>query len=304
MKKWIAWIMIALLALPLTAGAEEAGSAPLLYRVTGENGGTVYLLGTIHIGKEDMYPLSDAVYRAYEAAEILAVEADIYAYQQDLVAMTQTSLAMLYDPGDDASKHMSAANYGLAVNMLDYPETTLKKMRLAAWLSLAEEKVYDAAGLSEEYGVDMHLLKRAHEDGKQVDELEGINAQMEVLLGIPDGVADLQIMSDLTLKVILAQNYRTLLDVWRRGDAVTLRRMLEVDEESLSMLTPDMQAEYDAYISSMYHDRDLGFYRQVKDYLDQGKTVLFAVGAAHVVGTGGIVDQLTEAGYTVEEIGR
>ena len=231
MKKIFAAILA--LAVALFAVCAAAESSPLLYRVTDGDGHTVYLLGTIHIGSEDMYPLSDAVNRAYEEAEILAVEADIVALQQDLGAVMAMSLALMYGPGDDATQHMTQQNYELAVKMLDYPEILLRRMRPAAWLSLAEEKIYREAGLSEEYGVDMHLLTRAHQDGKQIDELEGVDSQLDVLIGMPDRIAEIQLMSELTFSFLIAETYNALFEAWRAGDAEGLRRMLETDDEAL-----------------------------------------------------------------------
>ena len=304
MKKGIALLTaLALLLLPLLAGA-EAGSTPLLYRVTDENGHTAYLLGTIHIGRKDMYPLSDAVEQAYAEAEILAVEADILAFSQDLVQMTQMSLALLYGPGDDASRHMSEEGYAQAIALLDYPEIVLKRMRLAGWISLAEDKVYGMAGLSSDWGVDMHLLRRAHADGKQIDELEGMAEQMEILLAMPDSIAEMQLLSDLDNAEEMAQMYVILLTAWQMGAEETFSGLLSEDEGDLSELPEELRAEYEQYMLSMYENRNDGFAQQVKDYLSEGKTVLVAVGAAHILGEEGLVDLLTRDGYTVEEIGR
>ena len=53
MKRRIA-LLLTVLVLALAAGA-QAESHPLLYRVTDAEGHTVYLLGTIHVGREDFY---------------------------------------------------------------------------------------------------------------------------------------------------------------------------------------------------------------------------------------------------------
>ena len=58
-------------------GQGKAESDPLLYRVSDGQGCTVYLLGTIHMGRPDFYPLGTAAEAAYQAAEVLAVEADL-----------------------------------------------------------------------------------------------------------------------------------------------------------------------------------------------------------------------------------
>ena len=304
MKKRIALLLAALLlALPLLTLA-EAGSQPLLYRVTDEDGHTVYLLGTIHIGREDMYPLSDAVEQAYAEAEILAVEADILAYSQNLIKITRLSLALMYGPGDDASRHMSQEGYALALEKIDYPEILLKRMRLAGWMSLAEEQIYSLAGLSSDWGVDMHLLRRAHADGKRIDELEGMEEQMDVLLSMPDSIAEMQIVSSLKNMAATAASYNLLLSAWQTGNEALFRILLQSGDMALDQLPEDIRADYQQYTDALYGNRDAGFEEQAIRYLAEGKTVLFAVGAAHVVGDGALADRLMKDGYTVEEIGR
>ena len=73
--------MIALaltLLLPLGAGGcapQREGSAGLLYRVTGGKS-ELYLLGSIHVGSEEMYPMGQHILDALEAADVLAFECD------------------------------------------------------------------------------------------------------------------------------------------------------------------------------------------------------------------------------------
>ncbi len=61
MKKTFA-LFLCLAVLSLTVGTGIAESTPLLYEVRDESGHTLYLMGTIHVGRDDMYPLSDAVW--------------------------------------------------------------------------------------------------------------------------------------------------------------------------------------------------------------------------------------------------
>ena len=63
------------LALLLVLGAggctpQKKGSAGILYRVTGGKS-DLYLLGSIHVGSEDMYPLGQHILDAMEAADVL-----------------------------------------------------------------------------------------------------------------------------------------------------------------------------------------------------------------------------------------
>lgn len=298
-KKWV--ILFLTVGLMLYAGAAQGESNPLLYRVTDEAGHTLYLLGTIHVGEESMYPLGDAVERAYEEAETLAVEMDLVAFQQDVKAMMTYSVALMYGPAGSAEKHLSPETYALGLEKLGQPEAVLKRMRPAAWLSLAEEMAYAQMGATSDWGVDTVLLTRAHQEGKPIEELEGLDAQLETLLSLPDALVDFQLQQMLLYPEAQALSMRLLSTAWRQGNEEILSLLLSQEGAGVPL---ELRDEYAAYAESLYHSRDAAFEEKAVAYLESGKTVLFAVGAAHIVGDGALADRLDQAGYTVEEIGR
>ena len=55
--------------------------------------------------------------------------------------------------------------------------------------------------------------------------------------------------------------------------------------------------------AALIDERNLAMAEKAKEYMKTGKTVFFAVGAAHMANETGVVALLTAAGYTVEEIG-
>ena len=52
----------------------------------------------------------------------------------------------------------------------------------------------------------------------------------------------------------------------------------------------------------MLTDRNIGMADKAEEYLDSGKSVFFAVGAAHMVDSDGVVQLMKDRGYTVERI--
>ena len=83
--------------------AQEARSG-LLWEVRSPST-RVFLLGTIHVGSRDLYPLPAAVESAYSAATALAVEADL---------STEASIAavgtrFVYLPPDNLERHIPPA---------------------------------------------------------------------------------------------------------------------------------------------------------------------------------------------------
>src|SRR5687768_3893920 len=77
-----------------------------LWKVTPKVGrNVVYLLGSIHAGTEDMYPLPDEIEAAFDECAVLAVEVDLASQDQEAL---QTFLAEngLYLDGDTLARHL------------------------------------------------------------------------------------------------------------------------------------------------------------------------------------------------------
>ena len=79
---------LALLATSFPALADDAH--PLaMWQIDGVNN-SVYLLGSIHMLREEDYPLPSAIYTAYEEAEVLIMELDM----DDLDPVADQALAI------------------------------------------------------------------------------------------------------------------------------------------------------------------------------------------------------------------
>src|SRR3569832_968705 len=83
-------------AVPVAAAADAEAPAArrfLFWRVSSP-GSTVYLLGSIHFGRPEMYPLSSAIDQAYARADALVVEADVTAIDPEQTAAWMAAKAM------------------------------------------------------------------------------------------------------------------------------------------------------------------------------------------------------------------
>ncbi len=301
-KKRLAALCLAL-GLLLCAGSAAAQSqnTPLVYRVTDEQGHTLYLVGTIHVGDEKMQSFSPALEEAYTACDYLAVEIDLVAYQKNLLKQVMTATMMVYPLGDSAKNHLPQDVYEGVPAAVGLPERALKRMRPFAWLSSLQEKIYAEAGLTSENGLDMRLLTRAHKEKKPIRALESVDSQLALLADMPEDVIVEQLRMMLAYPRAASGGIRLLYTVWAQGDAQWLRALLAQDAKGLSEAAA---ASYALYAERMYGARDAAFAQQAEECLQSGQTVLFAVGAAHIVGQNGVVDRLAQAGYHIEEIGK
>ena len=60
-----------------------------------------------------------------------------------------------------------------------------------------------------------------------------------------------------------------------------------------------MEEELELHLTT---ERNQGFLEDAVGFLQSGTRALIAIGAAHISDAGGLVDLLTAAGYTVEQI--
>src|SRR5438105_15586012 len=81
MKHRAIWRVCLLLFLaclaPLARAAEpavEAGPKLFCWKVTGSEGGAAYLLGTIHVGRADFYPMPAVIETSWKAGATLVTE--------------------------------------------------------------------------------------------------------------------------------------------------------------------------------------------------------------------------------------
>ena len=284
------------------------------------NGGTVYFLGSIHCADSSSYRLPEKIINAYLDSDALAVECDIVAYEQNVQSnfMQQMNAAkeMMYLDGSTIKDHISPElytelmnfwnKYGSSFAAQGYTTATMEKMKPAVWMSLFENLQIQQAGLDSELGIDSHLLKIAHAQGKQIIEIESVEFQNNLLFGFSDDINELLLSSYVAQP--LEESAQYVYDSyknWQIGDLDAL--MAEDEEADYSGYT---QAEIDEierlseeYNDAMLYDRNIGMADKAAQMLDRGQNVFYVVGAAHMAGDKGIIALLRDRGYTVTQIG-
>ena len=219
------------------------------------------------------------------------MEADLLS--QSAADAARYSAALMYGAGDECRRHLAPETYQLGLQRLGRSEGLLNRMRPAAWYSLAETAVFAELGCSQEWGVDSVLLHRAHDEGKPVEELEGGDAQIGILLSIPDEVMDGEICRLLSDPDQARADMENALRAWQAGDADALL--------AAALPSSDTPA-YRLYTEAVYARRNALFAQRVTEYLAKGRTALVAVGAAHLLGQDGLAQRLADAGYRVERL--
>ncbi len=276
---------------PATAGE------PRLFWKAESPAGTVWLLGSLHFGDPSMYPLPSAITAALADAEVLVVEADITAHAPAAVAEAISRRGLYHDSrrlGDavDAEIWQSltavADNLGLPVQLLERQKPWFAAMTLTT-LALARE------GFLSDLGIDMHMMALATEQGLPIVELESVAFQLELLDGLSADAQTLMLAQTLEQLADTDRHFRKLLDAWLNGDADTLSGIL-VEE----LHGPDGD---DELYRALLQQRNAAMTRDIIALLDRHDAIFVVVGAGHMVGEDGIVAEMADRGFRIDQPG-
>lgn len=281
---------------------KSVGCTPLLYKVTGGKGGVLYLLGSIHVGDERTQTMPDYIMDAYNGSDYICVEADIVAYEQDIMKLMADLQLMLCEKNKTIRDHLDPQLYA---DMKKFLQSTGKYnasyelYRPTLWSSLVDEAIRSYTELETEYGVDRYFINKANEDGKEIIEVESVDFQNNLMLGFSDELYSLLIAESVYYPEEGVNGLNSMYEIWLGGDEAELEEMLKLDYTGLSDEERKLVEEYN---TKMLTERNVGMADKAEEYLSTEGTGFYIVGTAHIVGDGALVELLRDRGYTVEVV--
>jgi uncharacterized protein YbaP (TraB family) len=256
----------------------------------------VWLFGTIHAGKPAWYPLPRAINEAFEDSIALVVEADI----TDKARMEQSAPAMAYARPDSLRNHVPPADYERFLRVLPrygIPEAQVAQMKPFIAASLLVFAEWTRLGYLPQLGVDEYLLEAAKHVHKPVTELEGVATQAKLMDSLTDAQA--RTIFEGTLDGIeqgyAARQIEDTVRAWQVGDEQLMLDAVRRYDEKVKGA-----ADYEEKFVWSRHGPMLD---KISNWLDHSNGPRFvAVGALHLLGPRGLVEQLRARGYTVKRI--
>jgi uncharacterized protein YbaP (TraB family) len=265
----------------------------LLWKVQSGNS-TVYLLGSIHFLKEDVYPLSRTIEEAYESSEKLVVEANINEIGKlDLKMLADTAF---YKNDDHIEKHVSPETYRLIKKeskTLGMPAELIRIQK--PWLLALSFQAMELVrlGYGPQHGVDYHFLTRA-QGKKKILELESLDEQLSLLSGFSDNEQEQFLLYTLKTLSSMDSQVESMVRAWTSGDAQAM--------ESIMSDAALQDASIAPIFRKLFDQRNLKMISTIEGYLNSNGSYFVIVGAGHLVGTRGIVEMLKSKGYVVEQL--
>lgn len=307
MKKLLALLLV--LVMLLSAGTAFAAATPDVYKVEDQNGNVIYLFGTMHMVRNDIYeseqPFGPALEEAYAYADILAVEVDVTKMLEasdDPEAQQAQMMEMYYTDGTTVFDHGVSEEILLDMSeMLGIPAEMLAGIKLSNWASFLLFPLMQELNLNAENGADAWVLQRAYADGKQVVELESEAEQNRAIATMSDELALYNVEKILEDPASSVDGMELMYNAWITGDTETLKEALD-DENTIKGMDEELAKDLNEHNATLNANRDEEFFKDAVGFLERGEKVLIAIGAAHIIGDTGLVNSLTDAGYTVTKI--
>lgn len=289
MKTWLASLV---LAFAWCSGAGAAPPVPLLWEAQGEHG-SVYLLGSFHLLKADDYPLHPVVEQAYAKANRLVFEIDPAEMARPETLRALQAMAKFSDArtlrrviSPRTAKQLRQFLGGDAALTAADP---FKPWYMGITIAVGSMA---AMGLDPKLGLDQHFIQRAATDDKPVSGLETALEQMGALDQAP--LDEQEVMLVEALAPLAEQRTRIfqMHDLWRAGDEVGLQQAVNKD---MLQRTPRMY-------ELLNRERNRKWLPQVVALLGEAQTTLVVVGAMHLLGEDGLVEQLQRRGIQVRRV--
>jgi len=286
----VRWLAFALLLALSACGPAPLPAKPALWQVEGPLGRKAWLFGTIHALDGPVKWRSGKVARAFDGSQAVVVE--VAGLDND-EAMAQTFAKLAQTPGQPPLSER------VSPDLRDELESALAAGKLkdtgfasvetwAAALTLARAG-NDA--LEAKYGVDRALIEAAHEDGRQVIELEGADSQLRLFDQLDESAQ--RVLLDAVVRDAAASSGEAarLAKAWRGGD------MAAIEAETSRGILSDPGLR-----TILFTMRNEAWAARLTQIMAEGQTPFVAVGAAHMAGADGLPAMLEARGYSVKRV--
>lgn len=268
---------------------DEAGDG-CVWVVDSEQKGRLFLCGTIHILREDDYPLAPGYEAAYMFSEKLVLELPPGEGSSPELAKKMSQLGM-FSADTSLEANVSAEAWKSVqawAKRRGLDPSSMNRFRPWFVSILMTAKEYAELGATPDLGVDTHFSGRAQADGKPGEGLETTDFQLQMFASLTN--RQQQELLDQTLAELstVANEYEKMIQAWKKGDLAALHNMLFREAEK----HPDL-------MNLFLNARNLVWIDKLDAMLRCGDKAMVLVGAAHLTGDTGLIELLKKRGHRV-----
>lgn len=257
---------------------KQASQTPLFYKVTGSQG-SLYMLGTIHVGVDPETYLPKTVWERFDASKTFVMETDLSAAQAMMLSRT------ILPEGQTLQKLVGEEAWAKLDELLDSRAAQYNSMKPWVVVSLILLKMLPKSS-DMSASMDQQLLNKAKTQAKTLGFLEPPELQMETLekTMTPDDLKEMVLEFDTQKK-----DLDDMLSAYVKGDAATL--------EQISFKELDEKPER---YELLFFSRNRAWIPTLAQALERPDDTFAAFGAGHLFGDQGVIKLLEAKGFKVE----
>lgn len=252
----------------------------------------LFIGGTIHLLSASDYPLPDAFEEVYRKVDKIVLEVDLTG-QSGAEAQMLMMQRLQYHDGTTLRDELNAETYAeldrycLQAGIPIEPLLSFKPALVAVSLMMFE---LQRLGLAEA-GVDHFFSAKARVDNKEIGALESLETQLSALEQMGRGQENELIQSTLRDIQELPAMVHRLKSAWRSGNLAELE-VLGIEP---------MRSDYPQIYKELLVNRNNAWLPKIEAMLNTPEREFVLVGALHLAGPEGVLRQLQERGYIVEQ---
>lgn len=287
----------------------NAGSLGFLWKAEGE-GNTLYLLGSIHMDRDNVYPFHRQLREILSTAELAAFELDF----NDAQGIMEFAAMQVYSDGTTLKDHIGSELYADVVAALEplgmTEELTAQYKPWALGNSFQSLAMMDESSGGALMAVDVYCHSKAANAGAAVTGVETYAFQGGLFDTLSPEYQEEYLASALALYLgeeaklteeeqAAVEENRARMEGW-----MTNWKQREIAAFEAGYDKGSDAEGGDELTAKLFEQRDPNMAAWADGFLSQegSHTGILVVGAGHMVGEGGIVRRLQTLGYTVEVV--
>ena len=275
----------------------QAGSTPgpnvFLWEIR-SGSESVYLLGSIHVARQDLYPLDRRIEDSFANSDVLVVEVNIN--EIDIMNLQSFIEKGVYLYGESIKDHISAKTFELLKKKLSALGMSIEEVSFyQPWFLALNLELIELAklGFNAAFGIDSYFLQKA-QGNKDIAELESFQDQLNVLSGFSDKEQELFLLSTISELEMIESYMNELFGAWKAGNVEAMRTMLEAEMDK----HPELLPIYD----KLFYQRNLKMTDKIEGFLKKDKSHFVIIGAGHLIGKKGIIQLLKDRGHNPQQL--
>ena len=253
-----------------------------------------YLFGTMHVRSKMVFHLSDSFYLGIKNADVVALETDMGAWQEDFSRYDLDSRGIYnYFSGRNG---MGSPTDFLSINSLQVPSYE-KMIELALYNSpsiinnfLYRSNSERAADFEEDTYLDLHIYQTGKKWGKKVCGVEDFDRSMELMKEAYQDASKEKEKNKKNYDYDEDLSYAKMEDAYRTGNLDLLDTINKVNSQSA------------AFDEKFLYKRNEIQANSIDSILKAKSTLFVGVGAAHLPGQRGVIELLRQKGYKLRPI--